>query len=461
MRSAFLIFLLLPFIIYGQHESDTINQKDEELKSLSDYFSKGKIKGHFRTYFMHTNNNGELSDYHALGTGLGVGYETASFKGVKAVISGFIIHNITSSNLNTPDPLTGIYNRYEIGLFDIEHRDNKHDLDRLEELYITYSNNHHEITFGKQFLETPILNAQDSRMRPNLFEGIVYEYYNPDKSINWEGGYIYRFSPRSTVEWYKTTETIGLYNKNSHEENEGLRPDSKGVIYGKIGIKHNSFRAELWDFYFENLINNSLFISEYDNKQFKLGLQLFHQKSVQSKSFEEFYHEHDHSASYISTMAGYKLTNGIIKIAYSRIGNKGQYLIPREYGKEKMYTTMPRERLEGIADANVYYIASEFKISHKINLRTSAGYFDIPSPSDATKNRYGLPSFYQGVIDFQYHFTGFLEGMETRLLLTRKFDASNNTELAYEINRVNMTNFNIILNYHFNQNKPYQYHGHK
>ncbi|MCX2744008.1 hypothetical protein OO013_09040 [Mangrovivirga sp. M17] len=457
-----LILLAFPVLLLAQeHKIDTIQENNQELHTLSDFFSKGRIKGHFRTYFMSTNNNKNLSDYYAIGTGLGVGYETSVYKGLQGVISGFIIHNIASSDLSEPDPLTGALNRYEIGLFDIEHRDNKHDLDRLEELYIKYTNNNHTLIFGKQFLETPVLNAQDSRMRPNLFEGLTYEYFDPDKKINWSGGFIYRFSPRSTVEWYNTTETIGLYNKSRHEDNEGINPDSKGVLYGKIGYKSNGLIIDIWDFYFENLINNSLFTSTYENRFLKVGVQLFYQYSVLSNSFEDFYHEHDHQSGYISVMGGYKLKKGMVKAAYTRISEKGQFLIPREYGKEKMFTTMPRERMEGIADAHAYNLSADFEISNSIDLRTSLGYYNLPEPSDSVKNRYGLPSFYQGVVDFNYKFHGFLDGMEAHFLLTHKLAKSDKIEPEYEINKVNMTNFSIILNYHFNQSKQEDYHGHK
>ncbi|QCK15328.1 hypothetical protein [Mangrovivirga cuniculi] len=456
-----LILLIFPVLLMAQdHELDTIQEDSWELHSLSDYFSKGKIKGHFRTYFMATNNTKDLSDYYAVGTGLGIGYETAVYKGLQGVISGFIIHNISSSDLTAPDPTTGVLNRYEIGLFDIEHRDNKHDLDRLEELYIKYTNNDHTLIFGKQFLETPVLNAQDSRMRPNLFEGLTYEYINPDKKINWGGGFIYRFSPRSTVDWYSTTETIGLYNSLS-EENDKIFPESKGVVYGKIGYMTNKFKIDLWDFYFENLINNSLLTTTFENNHFKFGLQLFYQRSMVNESFEDFYYKADHSSGYLSTMVGYKFNKGIIKAAFSRISNSGQLLIPREYGKEKMYTTMPRERIEGIADANAFYLSTDLKLSESIDLRTSAGYYDLPEPTDSIKNRYGLPSFYHGVIDINYEFHGFLNGMEAHLLLTHKLAKADNIEPRYKINRVNMTNFSFILNYHFNQSKQEDYHGHK
>ena len=70
--------------------------------------------------------------------GGGLKFETAKFHNFQFGVSGFYIFNIGSSDFTKDDSLTGQFNRYEIGLFDVEDPANKKDLDRLEELYLKY-----------------------------------------------------------------------------------------------------------------------------------------------------------------------------------------------------------------------------------------------------------------------------------------------------------------------------------
>ncbi len=79
-------------------------------------------------------------------------------------MGGFFIYNIKSSNLSEKDPVTNQPNRYEVSLFDLEDPENKNDIDRLEELYIKNTGNNFKITLGKQLIQTPFINPQDSRM---------------------------------------------------------------------------------------------------------------------------------------------------------------------------------------------------------------------------------------------------------------------------------------------------------
>jgi hypothetical protein len=116
-------------------------------------------------------------------------------------ISGFIIYNVSSSDLG---PDNGYTNRYELGLFDAEDPDNHEDLDRLENLYLRYFFNSHRessVQLGKFHLSTPLINLQDTRIRPNIQEGLWAEFKDWEK-LKFRGGWLWSITPRSTVEWY-------------------------------------------------------------------------------------------------------------------------------------------------------------------------------------------------------------------------------------------------------------------
>src|SRR5688572_13007828 len=143
--------------------------------SILSAFKKGRINGHFRYFFMSTQNQKELTDYYANAVGGGIRYETAKFHGFQFAVSGFYTYNVGSSDLGKKDSITGQSNRYEIGLFDVEDPYNKNDIDRLEELYLKYNYRNSSIIFGKQIINTPFINLQDSRMRPTGVNGIWVE----------------------------------------------------------------------------------------------------------------------------------------------------------------------------------------------------------------------------------------------------------------------------------------------
>lgn len=107
-----------------------------DTSSLLYAFKSGTVNGHFRYFFMATDNAKGLTDFHANAAGGGIRFETAKFKGFQFAVSGFYIFNIGSSDLAKKDPLSGQGSRYETTLFDIEDPHNTMDLDRLEEFYL-------------------------------------------------------------------------------------------------------------------------------------------------------------------------------------------------------------------------------------------------------------------------------------------------------------------------------------
>jgi hypothetical protein len=94
-----LISLLLPIIFLtanAQHQE--LNEKpllwrgsekeQQDTSSILHAFRNGKVQGHFRYFFMATDNASGLTDYYANAAGGGIKYETAVFKKFQMGISG-------------------------------------------------------------------------------------------------------------------------------------------------------------------------------------------------------------------------------------------------------------------------------------------------------------------------------------------------------------------------------------
>jgi hypothetical protein len=426
-------------------------------------FKKGQVHGHFRYFFMATDNASGLTDYYANAAGGGIKYETAPFKKIQLGVSGFFAFNIGSSNLAIPDPKTSQFNRYEIGLFDIEDASNKTDIDRLEELYIKYNLHQSKIIFGKQLINTPFINLQDGRMRPTEVEGIWADI-NEVKNTKIETGWLYGISPRSTVKWYKAGESIGLYPQgvNTDGTKAGYKDnlESKGI--GILGITHTlptGWKWQVWEQFTENIFNTLLLQADYTKKlkgktTFYAGAQAIRQQAIKNGGNENValtYFTPKSNSQTFGARAGFKNEKWDISFNYNRITAAGRYLVPREWGREPFFTFLPRERNEGLGNVHAYVIKTSRSIPKaRIKIQMGAGFYNLPEVTDYKLNKYGLPSYAQLNIDMRYEFTGLLKGLGAQLLYVYKDRMGNmyNNE-KYVINKVDMSLWNMVINYHF------------
>lgn len=476
MKSFFYVALLC-LVFFGfsevsaQHQD--VNERPEMYKgkktnsadssSILGAFKGGTVQGHFRYFFMNTLNEGKLTDYYANAAGGGLRFETAEFHNFQFALSGFYIFNIGSSDMTKPDLQSGQFNRYEIGLFDIEDPGNKSDINRLEEFYLKYNFKKSSLIFGRQLLNTPFINLQDGRMRPTGVDGVWAEL-NEIKGLKIEGAWIYSISPRSTTRWYPVGETIGIYSA-------GLNPDgtpsqyankieSKGVAL--IALKSDVTRhlkLQLWDMYTENVFNTAMLQSDLvlplkNNSDLIVAAQIIQQNAINDggnlNQSASYFLKNGKSLSFGAKIA-LKNKNWETSLNYNRITEKGRYLLPREWGRDPFFTFLPRERNEGYGDLHAIMAKIEYKVPQtRFKTSLAAGYYKLPDVKNYALNKYGFPSYSQINSDFRYTFDRRLQGLEAQLLLVAKFNAGEtygNTKMI--INKVNMFQSNFVLNFHF------------
>ena len=449
------------------HERPALSKEKQQLKedttSLLYTFKKGRIYGHFRYFLMATDNARELSDYYANAVGGGIKYETAPFKGFQFGVSSFFVFNIGSSDLSIPDPKTNQANRYEIGLFDVEDPSNKNDINRLEELYLKYSWKRSHITFGKQLINTPFINLQDGRMRPTEVSGL-YGEINHNKNTKIEGGYLYQLSPRSTIKWYKTGESIGLYP--SGVNTEGTKSDYAGNLESKgiamLGVTQKfgkKLSIKAWDLFVENIFNSALLQADYNyslgnNGNLVSGLQYIRQDAVRDGGNEDatkaYFEKGSHSHAFGAKL-GWENQRWQTSFNYTRITADGRYLMPREWGRDPFFTFLPRERNEGFGDVNAYVVGAGYSIPKaRLKLQAGIGYYDLPEVTNFALNKYGMPSYTQINMDIRHEFSGFLKGLGAQFLFVYKGKSGNTYENDKNvINKVDMSSWNLVFNYHF------------
>jgi hypothetical protein len=439
------------------------NQNEtSDTNSLLHAFKNGKTQGHFRYFFSSTTNEGDLSDYYANAIGGGLRYETAKYKNFQFAVSGFYFFNIKSSTLHTPDSLTGQFNRYEIGLFDIENPDNHKDMDRLEELYLKYNLKKGHVIFGRQLINTPMINLQDGRMRGTGVEGLWFDYGL--KKIKLEGGYLYAVSPRSTTKWYLIDESIGVYSSgvgmNGKKSNYfgNLSSGGMGVLSLRYKVLKN-LELQAWDYYLDNILNSVFFQFNYEkeiqeNKKIILAGQFIRQDAIHFGGNEDpskTYVEKGSKSITLGGKVGFNVKNSQFSINYNHITKHGRYLFPREWGRDPFFTFLPRERNEGFGDVHAIVAKFEQKFPKKrVKSSIGLGYVQLPNVLNYELNKYGLPSYYQINLDVRYQFNNFFKGLESQLLIVSKFNAGETYDNPkYKFNKVNMLLINLVLNYHF------------
>lgn len=439
------------------------DQDSKDSTSILYAFKSGKVEGHFRYFFSVTDNNRGLTDYYANAIGGGLRYETGKFYGFQLGISGFYIFNIGSSDLTKRDSATKQFNRYEIGLFDIENPDNKKDLDRLEELFIKYNYRKSYIKYGRQLINTPFINLQDGRMRPTGVEGLWFEI-NEIKRLHVEGGWIHAVSPRSTVKWFKTAESVGIYPMGINTE--GKRSNYAGNIKSKgaflLGAKFKAtdwMNITLWDLFFENVQNSVLLQTDFN---FKLkqkinlisGLQFIRQDAVYNggnDDQEKSYINKGASAMTAGVRAGVKYKELEVTANYNHIFKTGRYLMPREWGRDPFFTFLPRERNEGFGEVHAVMGKLNYNFpEQRIKTSVGVGYYKLPDVKKYELNKYGLPSYTQVNVDIRYVFNGVFKGLDAQLLVVAKLNNGDvYNDKRFEFNKVNMALYNVVLNYHF------------
>lgn len=437
---------------------------DSQSNTLQNFLRKGSFFGHARLYSMATDNAPTLSDYYAHAIGFGIGYETGKWKNFTLGISGYAIYNLMSSDFSKLDSLSNQPNRYELGLFDVTDPKNHHDLDRLEDLYIKYSNDKIELKYGKQHIRSPFINPQDGRMRPTLIQGLLADY-RPSKKTTIHFGYVTHISPRSTIEWYTVGGSMGVYgqgmNVNGTKSNYfGNMPKSEIVFLGTEFLVGEMGKLQIWNQSVTDVFNTTLI--QYENgikltkeHQVVYGLQYIRQFALGDGG------NVDQNKTYMSRNAQsevYGLRVGLnqkknwkVTFNYTRISDKGRYLMPREWGRDPFFTFMPRERNEGYADLNAFTIVFSRNLGVE-GLRTdfSYGQFYLPEISNVASNKYAFPSYQQLNIDIRYSFNNFLKGFDLQFLYVWKKSIENKEYLPkFEINKVNLSHYNLILNYHF------------
>lgn len=147
---------------------------------------------------------------------------------------------------------------------------------------------------------------------------------------------------------------------------------------------------------------------------------------------------------------GYKSGKIETSLNYSRITADGRYLMPREWGRDPLFTFLPRERNEGFGDVHAILGKINYTlVPERFTLGLGLGHYQLPDvKTQGSTNMVCHPTrrltWKSGI------FSGLLEGLDVQYLLASKFNAGETySNDKYVINKVEMQVHNLVLNFHF------------
>lgn len=443
----------LPVIFFGI--SLLVNAQETETPGV-----KGKLSGQWRTYYMNTFNEGSLKDFYALATGGKIKYQLSLGKKIELGAAVYNATNLGIQDLTLPDATTGRISRYEEGLFDRLDLEND-AIFLLGELYLKYKSKQHQISVGRMKMNTTLINPQDGRMIPTLVQGILYQYKKQNKG-SFEIGILNEIAPRSTGRFYEIGESIGTYpvGRNiagQQSEYVGNTYSDYVVVFRGNSKLTEKLQIHLENFYVDN-ISNSFYVKPKLNlrPKWELEFEWLHQNRLGEggNSIDSLRYFTGNTSDIFGIRLGYQKNKSKISLAYNRILPQDQFLSPREWGREDLFSFQKRERSEGVADNHAlvfYYNTSLSLVKDKAELRSifSIGRHWKPSVLNAIQNKYAMPDYTHINLDIFFNFKN-MKRLRPELLLVTKIangDVPDNPNFFF--NKTNLFHLDFILNYNF------------
>tara|TARA_R110000765_G_C18931160_1_gene606771 strand:- start:1530 stop:2093 length:564 start_codon:yes stop_codon:yes gene_type:complete len=170
-------------------------------------------------------------------------------------------------------------------------------------------------------------------------------------------------------------------------------------------------------------------------------------------SVDSLRYYNQNTADVLGVKIGYKSNGGLWSLAYNRILPQGQFLSPREWGREDLFSFQKRERSEGSADnhALVLNYKKDVTLLKDLNLMSilSIGKHWKPDPTDAILNKYAMPDYTHINLDIFFNIKK-LKRLKPELLITSKIgngDFPDNPNFYF--NKVDLFHLDFIINYNF------------
>ncbi|WP_019039120.1 hypothetical protein [Psychroflexus tropicus] len=448
------LFPILFIAFIGSHFS--FSQEAQSEKSLYNAFAKGELHGEVRNFFMNTINEGKLKDYYTNATGIAFNYETKPLYGFFAGVHFRSVFKTFGVSLSQEDPLVGAAAKWEYELYDLLEKGNYKDLNKVQELYLKYQYKNSYFSIGRIETEyTPLLNNSDGRMGPFAHQGVWWHHrWNDNSTLDF--GFINAISPRSTTDWFSLNEGIGLFSNgflpNGEIADYRNYTNSEGLGVIKYLYSKANLNFILYDIFVHNLLNTVWLETDYSLNNWRLGLQYALQHGAGAQKdlpLQNQYTRDGENGQVLSTELTWSTYNWTFSFAYSHLFDTGRFLFPKELGRDRFYTSIPRSRMEGLGNAN----AAVLKIGKSYPQSNLDVLFEFQTIQgleleEFTFNKYNKDESFQVNSIINYSADQFLRGLSFEALLVYRRNL-NDTSNPVIFNRSNFLQLNFMTYFRF------------
>jgi len=263
---------------------------------------------------------------------------------VKATVAG-----VTDFGINDP--------AYETRNFAFDGTENK-SFAIAQELFLSYSDQSHSFTIGRQELVTPLVEADDYYILANSYDAINYTNSSVN-NFSFHLGYFYQMSGV----WdsgANGTEFHSMSDSSFVAKEDKENADDTGIMYGAVEYKDENHKLKLWEYYISDLYNIFLADYKFSNKTqtltYNASLQFVNYKEVGELASHDFTNI---DYSIFSAKLDTSLENGIYAdiAATKYTDGEGQGVTLGAWGGFPSYTygfTHSYFIMGSLRDANIY-----------------------------------------------------------------------------------------------------------
>lgn len=444
------------FLVSVVFQNVTFAQEREQNTSILDSIFKAPLHGELRNFFMSTINREELKDYYTNATGVSLAYETQPVYGLSAGIHFRTVFRTFGAELSREENLVGTTAKWEYELYDLLEKGKFKNINKLQELYLKYQYNHSYISFGRLETEyTPLLNNSDGRMGPFAHQGLWWHHRIHSKSTL-DIGFINKLSPRSVTDWFSVNDGIGLFFNgflpNGEEANYRGSMNTNGLGVVKYQFSNATWNFKLYDIYIHHLLNTLWLEADYTYRDWNLGAQYVSQQGSNYQSSLPMSHQYiydDENGQVLSTQLSWKHSTWQFSFAYTQLFDTGRFLFPKELGRDRFYTSIPRSRMEGLGDAQVFvWKANKFFPQTGLDILLEFQSIQGPTLNDFKLNKYNIDETYQFNTILNYDGSDILKGLSFEGLFVFRYN-QNDTTNEVIFNKSNFFQINFMTYYRF------------
>jgi len=205
-------------------------------------------------------------------------------------------------------------------------------------------------------------------------------------------------------------------------------------------------------YYLHHIFHTSMLELDLHHLNWTLGMQYamqFPDRFQEELPYAERYIQPEENGQVLSGKLSYNPEHWQLGIALTRAFDSGRFLFPKELGRDHFYTSIPRSRLEGLGDAQIFTLMGNYDFNVE-GLKLSIEFTEVLGPGieEYEFNKYNIDEYYQINGRLHYALGGFLEGLHFDLLYIYK-ENLNNSDPRNIFNASNFHQISFVTNYVF------------